>query len=859
MIISYNDILRRHIALTAKADDLINENCKLYYDQYKSNPSKDRFVKLLTECGKSTECANKYSSFIFNSLEKYNGDDKILDLVKESIATRLTSSDKSIPYYLLEQVKFNKLCDRIYNNHIKITSKNKSIEEAFKNNADELILVESICSTVDKFNLSSVGKVSVALDEMSLLSETNAIFIDNKNITRDIVSYFMIRNNVTIDRILEAANNGDNTLSNYTDYISKDVTPIDAFKLAPNKDFSTLNICINAMILGASPAKYIFSLGKILKLFEQLIVATDNDELANGICNTYIDELYNIFCKNYIDTDNNIDNLKGTIQACLSIINTEMERFSHICNSSSINDEELRKRIYAYVSALKRISNNFNELNDSIYPDYNASILNDVEEGVTVSTIYADPRKNPGYWVLPQTAKALGIYYDDKEKVQKVDSTKVPNLKEKLISKAETISKSIEEKLKGKSKREKVLDKLVQLKHKIFKESGSIFDVVDINTNMMDCSVAVYEMIEGNINSDIMESCDEIIKDINRFELNESGLRCYFVNMGCILEFRLATEIKVILDAPEIRESYSYISGLNQYIIGKMMTLTENDLQPLSVDRISIFLNECSKNDINIEDSLEILGYTGISKSIIESANIENLSTKEQLRLSDYEFTIDINESSSMIAWGFINSIINEAKDKEEISKEDKEIKSKGFKINFEKTKLYLQALKGAAKNLSTKEQEICRQIDSTLTHFTNSVKDAVKADNREQVIKGSVIPSFSKCIKIGIVAAGSFGIASLAGISFAPAVPAIIIFGAFAGSKALMREEQQALMDELEIELKIIDKQIEQTEGENKPKKMRALLRTQKQLQREYQRLRLGNKIGKRLNSSKTGVPSNK
>ena len=125
-------------------------------------------------------------------------------------------------------------------------------------------------------------------------------------------------------------------------------------------------------------------------------------------------------------------------------------------------------------------------------------------------------------------------------------------------------------------------------------------------------------------------------------------------------------------------------------------------------------------------------------------------------------------------------------------------------------------------------------------------------------LIKGSVIPSFSKCIKIGIVAAGAFGIAGAAGLTFAPAVPAIIIFGAFAGSKMLMREEQQALMDELEIELRIIDKQIEQTEGDNKPKKMRALLRTQKQLQREYQRLKLGNKIGKQLNSSKTGVPSN-
>lgn len=835
MIISYNDILKRHIALTATADDVISENCRLYYNQYKNNPSKDKFIRLVSECGKSTECANKYSSFIFNSLEKYNGDDKVLDLVKENVGIRLVSVDKNTPYFLAEQVKLNKLCDRIYNNHNKITSKNKSIEEAFKNNADKLILTECICSTVDKFNLGTVGKVSVALDEMNLMSELNSIDTDHKTMTRDIVSYFMIRNNVNPDKILEAAENGINTLSSYVNFISNEVTPIDAFKLSANKDLATLNTCIDAMIVDASPAKFIFGFEKILNLFEQLMIASINDELIDGILNENIVGIFDIFCRNYIDNDKEIPNLKATIKSCISILNDKIDRFIHICNTSSMDNDLIRKRLCEYTTTLKILCTKFTELDDSIYPEYNASILCDTEK-------------------CNEDAKII-------------DSVDISSIREELSSVVETVSKSIDDKIKGKSPREKSLNKLVHLNHAIFRESGSIFDIVDINTNMVDTSVSVYEMEDdSNINAEIMEAANDIIKDINRFELNESDYKCYFVNMGCILEFRLISNTKVNLDAPEIRESYSYMSGLNQYLIGKMMNLVENDLQPLSPDRISTLLNECS-DIISVDDSLELLHCAGISKAIIESANIENLSTKDSMTVSKYESPdYHIDESNAMIAWGFINEIINEADNKnnknvksnDKNNKDKDEIKSKGFNINFEKIQLFLQGLKSTAKNLSTKEQEICRQIDSTLNHFVDSVKNAVKADNREQVIKGSVIPSFSKCIKIGIVAAGAFGIAGAAGLTFAPAVPAIIIFGAFAGSKMLMREEQQALMDELEIELRIIDKQIEQTEGDNKPKKMRALLRTQKQLQREYQRLKLGNKIGKQLNSSKTGVPSN-
>jgi hypothetical protein len=86
--------------------------------------------------------------------------------------------------------------------------------------------------------------------------------------------------------------------------------------------------------------------------------------------------------------------------------------------------------------------------------------------------------------------------------------------------------------------------------------------------------------------------------------------------------------------------------------------------------------------------------------------------------------------------------------------------------------------------------------------------------------------------------------------------VPVIVIFGALAGSKMLMASEQRAMVDELEVELEVIEKEIANCESENKPKKLRALLTTKKELQRQYQRLKFGAKISKNFRTSSVGVP---
>lgn len=144
--------------------------------------------------------------------------------------------------------------------------------------------------------------------------------------------------------------------------------------------------------------------------------------------------------------------------------------------------------------------------------------------------------------------------------------------------------------------------------------------------------------------------------------------------------------------------------------------------------------------------------------------------------------------------------------------------------------------LKNAIRGLSDKDKQISQSIDSSFNTFARSAERAIANDNREAVIRGSIIPSASKCIKTAIVAG--------VGWAINPALAVIGVLGFIGCSKRMQAKERQLILDEIEIELKMTEKYLRIAEENNDMKATKQLLKVQRDLQRQQQRVKYKMKV---------------
>lgn len=140
--------------------------------------------------------------------------------------------------------------------------------------------------------------------------------------------------------------------------------------------------------------------------------------------------------------------------------------------------------------------------------------------------------------------------------------------------------------------------------------------------------------------------------------------------------------------------------------------------------------------------------------------------------------------------------------------------------------------LKNALTKMKDKEKSISRSIDVNLNSFRKSIERSLTTDNREAVIKGSILPSASKMIKMCIV---NIGLVAL----HQPLLAIITTLGYIATSAKFKAKERQMVVDEIDIELKMCERYINIAEQKNDMKAYKQLLTTQKELERQKQRIK--------------------
>lgn len=176
------------------------------------------------------------------------------------------------------------------------------------------------------------------------------------------------------------------------------------------------------------------------------------------------------------------------------------------------------------------------------------------------------------------------------------------------------------------------------------------------------------------------------------------------------------------------------------------------------------------------------------------------------------------------------NNIINDTIEylSEKSLNESKDEKS-GMSF-MSKLKIASENLKRFALKAKDKDKQLSMKLDSELNRTMKSAKKAMISDSRENIIKGSFLPSASKCIHIALASGAAFLIS--------PVLAVIGLIGYIGCSKSLTEKERNLILDDIDIEIKMCDKYMKIAEDKDDLSAVREIMKTKRDLERQRSRI---------------------
>lgn len=305
------------------------------------------------------------------------------------------------------------------------------------------------------------------------------------------------------------------------------------------------------------------------------------------------------------------------------------------------------------------------------------------------------------------------------------------------------------------------------------------------------------------------------------FSFDENAALTYIYSISNICEQLSLT--KANLEA-SIRNNIHKLSFDNIYNITEAVKEC-NDI--IDCNRyISILQYELDRiNSVKTESYIANRHRVNSIKSCISEINQVKFNTL----LENYSFNDDdpINDAVTLYETLVIkNDILNDMIDYINEAKEDN---SKGLSL-ISKIKIGVENMKRVALKAKDKDKQLSMKLDSEIDRVTKAAKKSMISDSRESIIKGSFLPSASKCIHIAL-ASGAAWIVN-------PVLAVIGLIGYIGCSKSLTEKERNLILDDIDIELKMCDKYLKIAEDKDDLVAVREIMKTKRDLERQRSRI---------------------
>lgn len=776
----------------------IDTHCKLSIDLY------DRLLK---ESTVSEQDKRKIENSILSKLVK------VSDI--NSIRGVINSCDIEDKYLFFNSLEDLENCDRILRNESKLSKRfdfNKTINDSIMNGTRHTVF--ELCSLLDTYNMPSKAKLNIALENVSYALFKSGHNIDLNEITEYIVEYFLTRDPIITDK-------------EYDGYI--DV-------LESNRFIDSSNTNISYVFEAKKDAGNSFKskAAELLTQCETKECATHMAQLTNikteKQASKYIDDSIEMIIADNVTKNDSLLLLKSIY--CLPLIGNVSKQFVDYKVEMSRNKLNIKKKLTGiqnekivrdilddgelidYAAFVSEGVYNKNYILDDAYTDETDPVKilegsgNSEEIKDIINTFKASNEKSSGKFrnmisrimtkspenIIDETPNIFAVVrimlYLSVGATTPIGPILAAILM--LVNKMITMHldlKQAEKLLKHlKSEKEKAEKKLDKLSGKEKDNQEEYIDCIKKCIKKVEDFISKIDDDNDELN-DYSDDTDDFDLDFNLDELEESAVDYETNPISLLLNTTGAKEI---------------IDGL------------ETPLDDEILSNIAVLFDNCP-SDIKNEFYAK-LDSLGVNTVVKESGKITDNDNSFTVQYEAVKILNKLNKD-------FKNNKKNVIKGKEKV---------KTPKVNLNTLKMAVINFKKKFQNLKGKEQELWKNIDIATVNLSKGIQQALTSNRREAIIKGSIIPSFSKCIKFAI-SVGAIGAFT------GPVGAAISAVGMLGASKALNERERRLIYDEIDTELQVVDKQLQLAENEGDMNQYRFLLNYQKKLKREKYRIKYG------------------
>ena len=265
------------------------------------------------------------------------------------------------------------------------------------------------------------------------------------------------------------------------------------------------------------------------------------------------------------------------------------------------------------------------------------------------------------------------------------------------------------------------------------------------------------------------------------------------------------------------------------------------EIEDLIYKNINLFIKNDMLDDLT-EFAIQSDGFISLNKlkAIYELAlndvkgNKNNIGSLRYIMMDTLKSNIaKMNESHDISDIDDINRIISCYSFVEALQLLDTDSSPYFLEVSFNNTfNIVKTKIQSAFQTMSDKEKQLSKNIDMSLAGFKNSVEGYFNSQAREQVLRGNILPSASKMLKMALAA-------GLTSWLIHPVVAVIGILGYIGVSKYSQHKERELILDELDTEIEMVDKYLDEADRKGDLKATKNLLTTKKKLQREKSRIK--------------------